>query len=169
MSRRVTVVFCVCMSVCPFLTSGVSVRPENTLMYSAGNGGQKICGFFFENASLKSCGVKGKRKSYLDRTYIFWLIRDQVFLFDVQRSTRGYCMRECKHAYCSSLSYSASSSVQNQLELLSWNSMCAFQHSRMRVIYAEGSALQCIHYSWTSECIIVTMQRSKKDIQTRLQ
>ena len=28
---------------------------------------------------------------------------------------------------------------------LSFNSTCAFQHSRTRVIYAEGSALQCIH------------------------
>ena len=35
-----------CVSVCllTHLTSGASVRPENTVTYSAGNGGQKICG-----------------------------------------------------------------------------------------------------------------------------
>ena len=32
------------MSVKSHLTSGASVRPENTVAYSAGNGGQKICG-----------------------------------------------------------------------------------------------------------------------------
>ena len=31
----------VCLSVKLYLTSGMSVHPENTVMYSAGNGGQK--------------------------------------------------------------------------------------------------------------------------------
>ena len=44
------VVGCVCLSVKSHLTSGASVRPEN----SAGNGGQKICGFFSETAPLWS-------------------------------------------------------------------------------------------------------------------
>ena len=52
-AARVTVLgcvcVCVCMSVClsvkSYLTSGASVRPENTVGYSAGNGGQKIVGF----------------------------------------------------------------------------------------------------------------------------
>ena len=35
---------CVCVSVKSHLTSGASVHPENTVTYSAGNGGQKICG-----------------------------------------------------------------------------------------------------------------------------
>ena len=53
MRRRVTVVVVsVCVSVCPLsyahLTSGASVRPENTVTYSAGNGGQNICGVFSE-------------------------------------------------------------------------------------------------------------------------
>ena len=34
-----------------------TVRPENTVTYSAGNGGQKICGAFSETASFKSYGV----------------------------------------------------------------------------------------------------------------
>ena len=51
------------MSVKSNLTSGASVRPENTVTYSAGNGGQKICGVFFETAPFKSYGVKRKRKS----------------------------------------------------------------------------------------------------------
>ena len=69
MRRRVTVVgfvcvcLCVCVSVKSHLTSGASVRPENTVVYSAGNGGQKICGVFFETAPFKSCGVKRKLKS----------------------------------------------------------------------------------------------------------
>ena len=46
----------VCLSVCLFvkshLTYGASVRPENAVMYSAGNDGQKICGVFSENAPL---------------------------------------------------------------------------------------------------------------------
>ena len=53
----------VCLSVKSHLTSGASVRPENTVVYSAGNGGQKICGVFFETAPFKSYGVKRKLKS----------------------------------------------------------------------------------------------------------
>ena len=41
------------LSVKSHLTNGASVRPENTVMYSAaaGNGGQKICEVFSETAS----------------------------------------------------------------------------------------------------------------------
>ena len=46
MRRRVTVVVCVCLSVKSHLTSGASFRPENTVTYPAGNGGQKIFGGF---------------------------------------------------------------------------------------------------------------------------
>ena len=73
MRRRVTVVgsvcvcLCVCVSVClsvkSHLTSGAFVRPENTVVYSAGNGNQNICGIFFETAPFKSYGVKRKLKS----------------------------------------------------------------------------------------------------------
>ena len=54
---------CVCVSVKSHLTSGASVGPENTVAYSAGNGGKKIGGVFFETAPFKSYGVKRKRKS----------------------------------------------------------------------------------------------------------
>ena len=54
---------CVCVSVKSNLTSGAAVRPENTVTYSAGNGGQNLCGVFFETAPFKSYGVKRKRKS----------------------------------------------------------------------------------------------------------
>ena len=43
----------VCLSVKSHLTSRASVRPENTVMYSAGNGGRKICGDFSETAPLQ--------------------------------------------------------------------------------------------------------------------
>ena len=39
-AARVTVVGSVCVYVC---NPGASVRPENTVTHSAGNGGQKIC------------------------------------------------------------------------------------------------------------------------------
>ena len=41
------------MSVKSHLTSGASVRPENTVTYLAGNGGLKICGDFSETAPLQ--------------------------------------------------------------------------------------------------------------------
>ena len=44
---------CVSVSVMSHLTSGASVRPENPVTYSAGNGGQKICWFFSETARLQ--------------------------------------------------------------------------------------------------------------------
>ena len=49
----VCVCVCVCLSVKSHLTSGASVRPENPVTYSAGNGGQKICGVFSETAPLQ--------------------------------------------------------------------------------------------------------------------
>ena len=36
---------CVCVSVKSHLTSGAPVRPETSVTYSAGNGGQKYVGF----------------------------------------------------------------------------------------------------------------------------
>ena len=54
---------CVCVSVKSNLTSGASVRPENSVTYSAGNGGQKICGDFSEAAAFTSNGVKSKLTS----------------------------------------------------------------------------------------------------------
>ena len=42
-----------CLSVKSHLTSGAFVRPENTVTYSAGNGGRKICGDFSETAPLQ--------------------------------------------------------------------------------------------------------------------
>ena len=53
-AARVTVVGSVCVSVKSHLTYGASIRPENAVTYSAGNGGQKLCGVFSENAPLQS-------------------------------------------------------------------------------------------------------------------
>ena len=53
-AARVTVLGCVCVCVKSHLTSGVSTRPENTVTYSAGNGGQRVCGFFSETSLLQS-------------------------------------------------------------------------------------------------------------------
>ena len=46
---------CVCLK--SHLTSGASVCPENTVTYSAGNRGQKLCDIFSENASFESYGI----------------------------------------------------------------------------------------------------------------
>ena len=54
-SRPVCV--CVCVSVKSNLTSRASVCPENSVTYSVGNGGPKICGVFSETAPFKSYGV----------------------------------------------------------------------------------------------------------------
>ena len=58
MRRRVTVVVgSVCLSVKSHLTSGASVRPENSVTYSAGNRGQNLCRVFSETTPFKSYGV----------------------------------------------------------------------------------------------------------------
>ena len=46
-----------CLSVKSHLTSGASVRPENSVTYSTGNRGQKICGVFSETSPFKRYGV----------------------------------------------------------------------------------------------------------------
>ena len=66
----------------------------------------------------------------LIRSSLLWLSRNQVFLFDVQQSTSGYCMREYKHAYCSGQSYSASSSVQSQPWVSIARAFPTFAHAR---------------------------------------
>ena len=55
MHQRVTVVVSVCVK--SHLTSVVSVCPENNVVYSVGNGGPNICGFFSENALSESYGI----------------------------------------------------------------------------------------------------------------
>ena len=56
MRRRVTVVS-VCLSVKSHLTSGASIRPESSVIYSAGQRGQNMCRVFSETAPFKSYGV----------------------------------------------------------------------------------------------------------------
>ena len=51
-TARVTVVGFICVFFNRDLTSGVSVCPENDIMYSMGNEGQKICVDFSENCSV---------------------------------------------------------------------------------------------------------------------
>ena len=55
----------VCLSVKSKLTSGASVRPETSVTYSTGNGGQKICGVFSETAPLQ----RSSTAPLNDRTY----------------------------------------------------------------------------------------------------
>ena len=53
----------VCLSVKSHLTYEASVRPENAVMYPAGNEGQKICGDLPETTAFKSYSAKHERKS----------------------------------------------------------------------------------------------------------
>ena len=53
----------VCLSVKSHLTYRASVRPENTVTYSAGNEGQKFCGDFPESTAFKNYAAKHERKS----------------------------------------------------------------------------------------------------------
>ena len=46
-----------CLSVKSNLISGASVGSENSVMYSVGNGGQKICGVFSEMPLFNSYAV----------------------------------------------------------------------------------------------------------------
>ena len=55
---------CVCVSVKSHLTYEASVHPENAVMYSEGNEGQKICGDLPETTVFKSYTVKHERKSH---------------------------------------------------------------------------------------------------------
>ena len=96
-TARVTVVgsvcvcVCVCVSVKSHLTSRASVRPETSVTYSAGNGGQKICRVFSETASFKSYGVICLPKaSYSDIAAVFCAtFRRQSFLKLLKRLTVG--------------------------------------------------------------------------------
>ena len=73
MRRRVTVVgsvcVCVCVSVClsvkSHLTSGASVRPENTVTYLADNKDPKICGVFSETAQLQRSSTPTVEEAYV--------------------------------------------------------------------------------------------------------
>ena len=90
-AARVTVVGSVCVSVKSHLTSRASVRPETSVTYSAGNGGQKICRVFSETASFKSYGVICLPTApYSDIAAVFCAtFRRQSFLKLLKRLTVG--------------------------------------------------------------------------------
>ena len=87
----VCVCVCVCVCVKSHLTSGASVRPETSFTYSAGNGGQKICGDISETASFTSYGVIClPMASYGDIAVVFCAtFRWQSFLKLLTRLTVG--------------------------------------------------------------------------------
>ena len=53
---------CVCVSVKSNLTYGVSVHPENSVTYSAGNESQKFCWNLSQMTAFKSYAVKHEQK-----------------------------------------------------------------------------------------------------------
>ena len=132
----------VCLSVKSNLTSGASVHPENTVMYSAGNGGRKICGDFSETAPFQryaaSCVVgycsdipctfstaepsKGPKKAN-DRLNSTWsTTRCKVasfFLFGLHLLPKVF--------------HIVSVNVIRMVRIDNRSSACAFKDSRMRV------------------------------------
>ena len=66
------------MSVKSHLTSGASVCPENTVTYSAGNNGQKICGVFSEAARLERSSTP-PLKAYMHENHVHSTLAKQEF------------------------------------------------------------------------------------------
>ena len=70
----VSVCLCVCVSVClsvkSHLTSGASVRPENSATCSVGKEGQKFCGVFSKTHAFRRSSAPSLGWSYI-RSAIF--------------------------------------------------------------------------------------------------
>ena len=96
MRRRVTVVVlsvcvCVCLSVKSHLTSGASVRLENTVTYSAGNRGQKNCGVFSETAPLRRSSTP-LLKLYIRSAIFLRKVRIHIIVIKGHEyPRRGFC------------------------------------------------------------------------------
>ena len=137
MRRRVTVVgLCVCVCLCVCLLSHISPLEHLFVLKILSRTQRATEVKKFVGFSLKPLRSRvmawnaSERANMLIRSSLLWLTRDQVFLFEVQRSTCGYCMREYKHGYCSGQTYSASSSVQNQPWASIARAFPAFAHAR---------------------------------------
>ena len=82
---------CVCLSAKSYLTSGASVRRENTATYSVVNNGQKICGVFSKTAPLPRLSAPSLEQPY---------IRSAIFPAD---NMHAYCAYE-RCSECSTVS-----------------------------------------------------------------
>ena len=75
-TARVTVLGSVCLCVClikSHLTYGASVRPENAVMYSGVNEGQKICGDLPETTAFMSYEQKSQYANFSDLPAVSFL------------------------------------------------------------------------------------------------
>ena len=89
-SVAVVICVCMCLSVKSHLTSGASVRPENTVTYSAGNGGPKICGVSLKLLHSSYGVICLPTASYSDIAVVFCAtFRRQSFLKLLKRLTVG--------------------------------------------------------------------------------
>ena len=80
-ARVMVVTVSVCLSIKSHLTSGASVRYENTAMYSAGNKGQKICDVFSETGPLKRSSAPSLNSHTSGHFPTVCIVRTQVFGF----------------------------------------------------------------------------------------
>ena len=80
---------------------------------------------------------------------------------EVQWSTRGYCMKKYKHAYCSSQSYSTScSSVYSTdsyyAHVRTWGGVLRFTHVHyLRCITRQGFCTLAVHSYWSITDIVL--------------
>ena len=96
---------CVCLSVKSHLTCGASVCSENTVTYSTGNEGRKICGVFSENAPLlRSSGVAVVFHTF---RWPFFFIAKVVHMRNIiwcsQLCLQKACRRCARRTYCEGL------------------------------------------------------------------
>ena len=70
--------------------SGASVRPENAVTYSAGNGGQTICGGFPETAPLQRSNTPSAKGRTNSRPFSSGK-RDAHYALIVRTWRRGFC------------------------------------------------------------------------------
>ena len=84
----------VCLSVKSHLTSGASVRPENTVTYS------KNCGVFSETASLQRSSTASIERPYMyNRPFFLWKVRIRITVFTTWWR-RGFCTLVPSYVSC---------------------------------------------------------------------
>ena len=72
-----------CLSVKSHLTSGASVRPENTVTYSAGKGGKN--GVFSETAPLRRSSIRSVGHFPAESVHAYYSIKGHEY------PRRGFC------------------------------------------------------------------------------
>ena len=142
----------VCLSVKSHLTPGASVRPENTVTYSTGSGGRKICGDFSETAPLQrytaSCFVG--YCSDIPRTFS----TAEPSKGSKKANTRLNSTWDTTRCKVASFFLFRLRLLPKVFRILPVNIIRDLTRALSKIrarAYAEGSALQCIHFHLISK------------------